>query len=431
MPAAQLLVVEDETVVALHLEQSLKSLGYAVSVVHTGEDAIAQAAATRPDLALMDIKLSGKLDGIDAAECLRKRCGIPVVYLTAYADEDTIQRAGATEPAGYLLKPFRDRELHATVQIALRRASIERNLRQQQQWHLAMLDTVSDPLITVDRERKVTFVNRAAEAMLGCRPEEACGKDVVETLASRGGDRKRLEGALAEALREGVAAEVSGPVVVNGGGESGTYQAGNVVPLQEGHRGASGLLLAFRKVVAPGQPPPESPASGVPAPAPTEPPHSPAIQPSSRTDALTGLPGRDDAEDVLAGICQDGRRAFAVVFCIDRFRAMEARFGRPAAEEVILFYSVHLAQGLTAGDQLFRWSGPAFLAVIERPNSIEAVRRETASLASVRLEKVLHVRARTALVIVSAAWNVLPVPGALSLDQLVRQIDSFVEERTA
>ncbi|MGH7529643.1 MAG: ATP-binding protein [Gemmatimonadales bacterium] len=116
----QVLVVEDENIVAMDLRANLEQLGYTVTAtVGTATDAIRSAADRRPDLVLMDIKLRGDMDGTEAADRLRREFNIPVVYLTAYSDDVTLQRARVTEPLGYLLKPFDERELHIVVEMAL------------------------------------------------------------------------------------------------------------------------------------------------------------------------------------------------------------------------------------------------------------------------------------------------------------------------
>lgn len=130
MAQTQILVVEDENIVARDLQQTLRTLGYGVPVMaSSGEEAIEKAAATRPDLVLMDIKLKGRLDGVAAAEEIGDRLDIPVVYLTAYADEQTLRRAKVTEPFGYLLKPFDERSLHAAIEVALHRHRMQMTLR--------------------------------------------------------------------------------------------------------------------------------------------------------------------------------------------------------------------------------------------------------------------------------------------------------------
>ncbi|HEY9670659.1 MAG TPA: ATP-binding protein [Waterburya sp.] len=131
MPKAKLLIVEDEEIVAFDLESTLKDLDYQVlAVVASGEDAITSAAQVQPDLVLMDIRLKGSMDGIEAAHEIRNRFNIPVIYLTAYADLNTLDRAKISEPFGYLVKPFKEQELQMTVEIALCRHQAEKRIRQ-------------------------------------------------------------------------------------------------------------------------------------------------------------------------------------------------------------------------------------------------------------------------------------------------------------
>jgi CheY-like chemotaxis protein len=112
MTQTRILIVEDERVVARDIETRLARLGYAVAgVTRSGAEAVRLAVELRPDLVLMDIRLKGPMDGVDAAREIRVRCAVPVVYLTAYADEETLSRARVTGPFGYVLKPFEEREL--------------------------------------------------------------------------------------------------------------------------------------------------------------------------------------------------------------------------------------------------------------------------------------------------------------------------------
>lgn len=121
-----LMLVEDERVVALDLRQQLQAFGYRVTkVVASGEKAVREALKTPPDLVLMDIHLEGRMDGIDAAEQIQSQLHIPVVFLTAYAEDETLRRAMNSRPFGYLVKPCEGRELHATIQMALARRAVE------------------------------------------------------------------------------------------------------------------------------------------------------------------------------------------------------------------------------------------------------------------------------------------------------------------
>lgn len=126
MSRGRILIVEDESVVAWHVEHSLGGEFEVTGVAASAQEALASAAQTTPDLALMDIRIRGDLDGIQAAELLRQRHGVGVVYLTAHGDAETIERARHTEPYGYLLKPFHRDALLDTVRSALLRVARER-----------------------------------------------------------------------------------------------------------------------------------------------------------------------------------------------------------------------------------------------------------------------------------------------------------------
>ncbi len=129
---AKILIVEDETVIALELEDRLQRMGYAVAgSAPNGKAALQMIEAARPDIVLMDINLKGARDGIEIAEEIRARYDIPVIYLTAYADHATLRRARDTTPFGYLLKPFREAELHANIEMAVHKHRADNYLREQ------------------------------------------------------------------------------------------------------------------------------------------------------------------------------------------------------------------------------------------------------------------------------------------------------------
>lgn len=128
MTSPKILVVEDENIVAEDLQDCLKNLGYTVSAIaSSGEEALQKATEMHPDLVLMDIRLKGEIDGVEAAHQIQARFSIPVVYLTAHADKDTLQRAKVTEPFGYILKPFEERELYTIIEVALYKHKVEKD----------------------------------------------------------------------------------------------------------------------------------------------------------------------------------------------------------------------------------------------------------------------------------------------------------------
>ena len=180
----RVLIVEDESLVALDIEERLLKLGYGVAgVVDNGADALRLARAFKVDLVLMDIHISGDLDGIQTAETLRETADIPVVFLTAHADEATLLRAGETEPFGYILKPFDERELRATIQMAQYRHRAEGRLRKMERWLATTLSSIGDGVIATDSEGRITFINAMAEALSSWTRGQALGRHLSEVFA--------------------------------------------------------------------------------------------------------------------------------------------------------------------------------------------------------------------------------------------------------
>jgi len=174
MAAPKIMIVEDEGIVGLELADSLERMGYEVApVVPTGDEALRAVAALRPDLILMDIRLSGPLDGIETARRIRDRYRIPVIYLTAHSDEATIQRAKLSESFGYLLKPFETRSLRASIETALYKAGQERVRETEAGWNEVMGEYLPEALVITDARGAVKYVNRAA-AGLACLTPEQC-----------------------------------------------------------------------------------------------------------------------------------------------------------------------------------------------------------------------------------------------------------------
>jgi PAS domain S-box-containing protein len=201
-----ILVVEDEIIVAEDIRRSLQRMGYVVpSVASSGEEAIKKAQEFNPDLVLMDIMLAGGMDGIEAAEQIRSCFDIPVVYLTAYSDEKTLERAKITEPFGYIIKPFKERELHINIEIAFYKHEMERKLKEGKQWLAAVIKGIGDAVIATDTEGVIKVMNPIAEALTGWKQEEASGKpltDVFNIISEENG--RGVENPVAKVIREGI-----------------------------------------------------------------------------------------------------------------------------------------------------------------------------------------------------------------------------------
>jgi DNA-binding NtrC family response regulator len=186
MERTRILIVEDEPIVALGIGTSLGKMGYHVAgTAATGEQAIKAARELAPDVILMDIRLQGTMDGVSAAAEIRSSSGAPVVFLTAYADEQTLTRAKAASPFGYVQKPFQDKDLHLAIEMALLRSSLEKKLNvaiaeaeHQRAFFEAIFETNPNGILVVDAECRVRAANQAIERMLGLGADQLTGRHV-------------------------------------------------------------------------------------------------------------------------------------------------------------------------------------------------------------------------------------------------------------
>lgn len=177
------LIVEDEGIVATDLKESLVELGYdAFAIAASSEEALAHASRRCPDVVLMDIRIKGERDGIETASLMRERFGVPVVYLTAHADGPTVDRAKKTQPMGYLVKPVAEGELRSAIEIALYRHDMERRLLERERLLASTMHSMGDAVVAVDLSGAVTFMNAAAETLMGVTAAQAKGKPARDLL---------------------------------------------------------------------------------------------------------------------------------------------------------------------------------------------------------------------------------------------------------
>jgi PAS domain S-box-containing protein len=177
---ARILIVEDELIIAADLENRLAALGYNVlGKTSSAENALTLIERDRPDLVLMDIVLKGAMNGIEAAETIRDKWGIPVIFLTAYAEADRLEQAKLAYPFGYLLKPFQSRDLKITLEMALyvakvdaERRKVEHALQDEAIQRRVLVEGSRDGIVVLDENCKVCEANQRYAQMLGYTPEE-------------------------------------------------------------------------------------------------------------------------------------------------------------------------------------------------------------------------------------------------------------------
>jgi two-component system, cell cycle sensor histidine kinase and response regulator CckA len=247
----RVLIVEDESLVALDLEERLLKLGYEVSaVVDNGADALLYARAMKFDLVLMDIHIRGETDGIQIAANLRETTDVPVIFLTAHADEVTLDRARLTEPFGYLLKPFDEHDLRATLQMAYYRHRAELRLRKMERWLAATLRSIGDGVIATDGEGRITFINAMAEAVSGWTLDAARGLHLSEVAISALTGPNEMFELLDRAMTDGV-------VITLGEGRCLRTRDGRMLPMdyclapiRDEQGWITGCVVIFRNTAA-------------------------------------------------------------------------------------------------------------------------------------------------------------------------------------
>jgi PAS domain S-box-containing protein len=250
MTQSKILIVEDDRIVARDIQQQLARIGHvAVGITARGEDVATLVLENRPDLVLMDIRLEGKLDGIDVAHQIHERLGIPVIFLTAYADEETVRRARVTEPFGYLLKPFEDSQLRTTIEMALYKHAAERKLRESERRYAVTLSSIGDAVIATDELLRVTFMNPVAEKLTAWTQKEAIGLPLIEIFRIINEDTgQTVDNPAAKVLRSGVVVGLANHtmLVARDGRETPIDDCGS--PIIDDGGEVTGTVLVFRDI---------------------------------------------------------------------------------------------------------------------------------------------------------------------------------------
>jgi PAS domain S-box-containing protein len=252
MSTGRILVAEDEAIVATAIKNELERYGYTVpDIAASAADAVTKSMRERPDLVLMDIHLKGEKDGIEAAREIGSRSGIPVVYLSAFADPETVDRAKGTEAYGYLLKPYEEQELHTTIEMALAKHRAEQKLAETQRWLAGVIEGIEDAVIATDPENKIRFMNLAAEGLTGWRKEEAVGglADTVVNLLHNG-EPVKLDDLADNAVCESraVAFPAAAKIVTRSGKQIPVE--GSLAPIFEPKGTFLGMALTIRDVTS-------------------------------------------------------------------------------------------------------------------------------------------------------------------------------------
>ena len=178
MKKNRILVVEDDGLIAYHLTEILLKNNYIAKAVSNGEKALEFLKESEVDLILMDILLSGEMDGVQSVNKIRSIYDLPVVYLSAFSDDELLERVKKSKPYSYLTKPVKERELIISIEMALYKHEIDKKLREHERWMDATLCSIGDAVISTDLNSKITFMNKIAENITGWNLADAKNKDI-------------------------------------------------------------------------------------------------------------------------------------------------------------------------------------------------------------------------------------------------------------
>lgn len=336
MAQERVLIVEDEKIIALDLQRRLEKFGYSVvGLAATADEAVEFALEHRPNIILMDIMLGGDRDGIDAAVEIKQHISVPIVFLTAYADERTVERAKEAQPVGYVLKPFKERELQTTIDIALYKARVDRKMREQEQLFEALLNSMNDGLIAFSRDRSVRFLNPVAQDLTGWTEERAIDRP-LEEIFSLHDESSQLNAAIPFGQVEAgidfdfenvyLETEQGGRVSVSG----------SITPIRT-HSEIDGGLITFRDVTDIKE-------------------MSQIIEYQASHDSLTGLMNREEFFGRLQEVAreaQEQRRNHSFIYLdLDQFKIVNDVCGHLAGDELLRQVSSDLLDQLEGEQHL-------------------------------------------------------------------------------
>jgi PAS domain S-box-containing protein/putative nucleotidyltransferase with HDIG domain len=251
MRKTKILVVEDESIVARDIRNMLVGLGYEVTAVVPGaKAAVEKAQETDPDIVLMDVMLQGEITGVEAAEQIYTNFKIPVVYLTAYADSTTVQQAKKTEPFGYIIKPFEERELQTTIEIALYKYKMQMELKDRERWLSTILKSIGDGVIATNKNGVITFMNPLAETLTGWKLDQAMDRtlsDVFKVMNQKPGKMQKIS---VKKILKGEGSALSDEAILVSKTGKKTPIDPRMEPIKDDGGNNSGVVLAFTDVTA-------------------------------------------------------------------------------------------------------------------------------------------------------------------------------------
>lgn len=353
----RILIVEDEKIIAIDLQRRLERFGYSVvGMAGEGNEAIKMALELDPDIVLMDIMLSGAVDGVEAAQAIKAAKDIPFIFLTAYTDEKTLERAKETQPYGYILKPFKERELYTTIDIALYKHEMAKKLTKQERLFSAILQSINDGIIAVDMDLNVQFMNKIAEGITGTTEADAQGKNVTRYLNLT--DSATKQDILSNMVSVGERSTFFNDITLKNAVGQTLVLDGSITRIHEQANATDGYIITLRDITELRR-------------------LSETLSYQSSHDSLTGLSNREEfgykLGEILKSVKMMGGSHSLIVLDIDRFKAINETCGTLAGDELLRQLASHIQTNIQRNDLSARIGADEFAVILMNCESEDTI----------------------------------------------------------
>lgn len=404
MSKERILIVEDEKIISLDLQRRLEKFEYnVVGLCTTGTEAVEKTGELLPDIILMDIMLAGDVDGIDAAKLIKDQYQIPVIFLTAYADEKTLERAKMAEPFGYILKPFKEKELYTTIDIALYKHKVDKTLKRQERRFSAILHSIADGIIATDNEKKIQFLNPVAEEITGWKEAEAQSKyieNLITIIDENTNNIIQLPAIDTPASKKAIF-YFKDTVVKNRNGETIPVE-GTIASIRDSNDHVEGQVIAIRDVTQLRE-------------------MSNKISYQASHDALTGLYNREafsqSLKTMISSAKKENRQHALIYLDLDQFKLINDTIGHAAGDELLLETTAIIKNVFRSSDICARLGGDEFGVLLSDTD------QETAYIIAQRLHSRLSERR---LIWEKTAFNIHSSIGLVTIDSESEDIHSVL-----
>ncbi|BAZ20255.1 response regulator receiver modulated diguanylate cyclase with PAS/PAC sensor [Kalymmatonema gypsitolerans NIES-4073] len=353
MASQRILVVENEKKIALDIKKRLQKMGYFVyDISSSGEEAIKKVEETNPNLVLVDICLSGTINGAQVADIIIKNFEVPVLYLTDYSKIQTINENRLTEPFSYITKPVTERDMHIAIKMALYKHQTKRKLLEEKRKFLAILKSMGSAVMITDTSGCICMMNPVAEALTAWKQDEAVNKNLTEVLSLVDKDTGlMIKDLTAQVIQTGVVLNLPETLTLITKNYTEIHIGGSIAPIRDDDGNMIGAVLVFQDITQ---------RKLIEA----------QLVRNAFYDALTGLPNRVLFLERLTQVFERGKRRnndrYAVLFLdLDGFKKINDSFGHSVGDDLLMEVARRLESCLRSGDTVARFGGDEFAILIE------------------------------------------------------------------